>query len=336
MVVNIALGNIRVVFEGEMPFSITQIGNIFILLEKLYKEFASYILEESNFSVVINNINSDKISFELMPVPQQESLLKFSDFQEIILCLLYSIYSSTRENVLETLDTQAKEIQAEVLDLLNIIQQDQSLVLMSIIDDKLVKIIILPDKKVILDKIDPEKIKKKFDSIDNIIDAYKANKLEYFVSANLENFELENVNLSGANFTDAELYQVILNNSNLTDVNFYKADVSNAHINRSKMVNAYLVNADFSGAEIKETDLTNANLKEADFSSANLSGSILYNVNIMSTDLSGSNLTGTKFTGKIKFDSDTDFGHNTNWWDADIEDEKLLEWLNNYYPKKNS
>jgi uncharacterized protein YjbI with pentapeptide repeats len=331
---NLTLGNVRVIFNGERPFTISSMGKIFILLESLYRQFASYILEDDAFSIYIDNIGIERASFDLIPVAKNDTPVKFNDFQEIILCLLYSIYSSTKENVLEAIDSQAKEIQSEVQELFSIIQEGQALILMSVIEDKLVKITILPDKKVFLEKIDPTRPKKRYENLDTILEAYKENKKESFTNVNLENFELNEVNLAGANFADSELYQITMNNAILTGVNFYNADVSNSHLNHAKLMNANLVEADFSGAELKEADLTGVNLVNADLSSANLSGAILHNVNLSGADLSSSNLTGTKFTGKIKYNSDTDFGNRANWWEAEIEDEKLIEWLKKYYPRK--
>lgn len=333
MIENLSLGNIRIVLKGEKAFSISQIGNIFILIEKIYKKFSKNLLEETNLSLTIKNFELKQGAFDLVILNSDNYPIKYTDFEELTLCVLYSIYSSTFENTLEAIDEQAKAIQSDSLGIMGLLLPTQLVVLVAVINDKIVKITISPDKKVFLEKINPFQAKISLKNKEDILNVYSNNKARSFNKCNFEQFELADINLSGASFIDSELSEANFNNSILVHTNFFNADVSNSQLVNAQLNNSILEESDFSGANLLGANLTATNLREADFSSANLSEAILHNVDIEGTDFSGAKFNNAVISGNTKFSNSTDFSNNANWWDAKIEDNRLLEWLKKHYAK---
>ena len=328
-------GLIRVVFNAKTPFTITQIGNFFILIEKIYSQFSKQIFENTDFCLLINTISNELSAFDLVASTNDYKPIKFSDFEELTMCVLYSIYSSSLEKELDFIDEHSKSTYDSVLEIVNIVKPDQQIIITSAIDNKYVKITISSGCKVNLEKADTLQQIQVFKNIKDVMQAYEKNKLESFINCNLEEFDISGVILSGANFVDSDLYKVNFNDSILQGTNFFNADVSEANLTRATLTHSTLEEADFSGANLSNADLSFSNLSNADFSGANLTDAILYNTTICGTDFSGANLTNVQFTGDVEFMTDTDFSNNANWWDAKIENDKLKQWLEKYYPRKN-
>lgn len=334
MIENIGPGNLRVAFQGEKPFSISETGKIFTLIEEIYVKFSKQIFENDDFCLHINSIKPELAAFDLISSTIDCKPVKHRDFEEITICFLYSFYSSSMENDLELFDENSKNIHNSVTGLINSIKEGQILVLASSIDDKCIKISIQNNNNIKLEKLDTKPIKFEFNNKEQIIKVYNENPQNAFNGCNIDQFDISDIDLSGASFCSASLFEVKLNNSNLTNIDFTDSDVSNASITNSDLSNCILNEADFSATNLSKSNLKEASLLNADLSSSNLEETMLDSVNIEGTDFSSAHLSKAIFKGDIKFNSDTDFSNNANWWDANIEHPALLEWLENTYPKK--
>jgi len=114
---NIGLGKIRISFGGSKSFSISQIGNIFSIIEDIYNCFSKQIFETTDFILIINNIKQELAAFDVIASTKDDKPIKYSTFEEITMCVLFSIYSTTFENNLEIIDTKAKSIHTNVFKL---------------------------------------------------------------------------------------------------------------------------------------------------------------------------------------------------------------------------
>lgn len=331
---NIGLGKIRISFGGSKSFSISQIGNVFSIIEDIYNCFSKQIFETTDFILIINNIKQELAAFDVIASTKDDKPIKYSTFEEITMCVLFSIYSTTFENNLEIIDTKAKSIHTNVFKLFSLIEENQQLSLTSNIDDKYVRISISPQNKVTLEKLDALQPTKRYKNKMEVMKGYESNKFESFINSNLEGCDLNDINLSGAVFIDSELSAVNFSNSNLNNTNFFNADVSNSNISNATLTHSNLEEADFSGSNLSNSNLCNVNLRNADLSTANLADSIIKNSDLSGTDLSGANLTNTLISENITYNDDTDLSNNTNWWDAKIENKKFHKWLEKNYPKK--
>lgn len=331
---NIGLGKIRISFGGSKAFSIRQIGNIFSSIESIYNSFSKQIFESDDFILLINNVKQELAAFDIIASTNDDKPVKYSTFEEITMCVLFSIYSATFENNLEIIDKSAKSIHANVFNLFSFIKEGQQLSLISNIDDKYVKINILSDNKVTLEKLDAFQPIKTYKNKIEVLRGYESNMFESFIDSNLEGCILNDINLSGAVFINSELSTVNFTNSKLNNTNFYNADVSNANLSNVTLTHSKLEEADLSGSNLSNSNLCNVNLCNTDLSSANLTDAIIKNADLSGADLSGANLTNTLISENIKYDRDTDFSNKANWWDARIENKKFYKWLEKNYPKK--
>ncbi|MGD9581372.1 MAG: pentapeptide repeat-containing protein [Vampirovibrionia bacterium] len=331
---NLGLSKIRISFGGSKAFSISQIGHIFSAIENIYCCFSKQIFETEDFMLIIHNVKEELAAFDIIATTKDDKPIKYSSFEEITMCALFSIYSATFENNLEIIDAKTKPIHLNVFELFNIIKPDQQVILTSNIDDKLVKVTILPDNKVLLEKCDTIQANKSYKNKVEVMKSYETNKFESFINSNFEGCILNEVNLSGAVFIDSELATVNFSNSNLNNTNFYNADMSDSNLTNATLTGANLVKVDLSGSNLSNTNLCNANLTNADLSGSNLTNAMIKNANISNTDLSSADLTNTLIAESTIFNDDTDFSNGANWWDAKIENKKLLKWLEKYYPKK--
>jgi len=97
----------------------------------------------------------------------------------------------------------------------------------------------------------------------------------------LQGIDLEQSNLTGANFSNADLSIAKKEKfdlpSNLTRVNLKNANFSNANLSGVNFEGAYLKNVNFSGANLTNANLKDASLKGANFEEAKLDGTILSN-----------------------------------------------------------
>jgi hypothetical protein len=88
-------------------------------------------------------------------------------------------------------------------------------------------------------------------------------------------FGTETVQVSAADFRDANLGGADLRRSRLPWVSFWRADLSGAELAEADLRNAFLVGADLRSANLTNADLRNAHLENANITGANLSGANL-------------------------------------------------------------
>ena len=130
---------------------------------------------------------------------------------------------------------------------------------------------------------------------------------------------LENANLSGANLTDATIFQAIFDKTNFAGANLTNArmigtlgnvDMSNATIKHGRYgldignqpmgamrfdaVGGKFANSNFEGA-----DINRSNLKFADLRNANLRNTDLFRADLSKADLTGADITGAKMGESI-------------------------------------
>ncbi|NER79440.1 MAG: protein kinase [Leptolyngbya sp. SIO1D8] len=102
-----------------------------------------------------------------------------------------------------------------------------------------------------------------------------------FSMQTLSSINLQKVNLSGSNFTEAKLQNANLQNADLSEANFGRADLTKASLR---------------GANLGRTYFSNANLQGADLRGANLNYASLANTNLRGANLCGADLTGARVT----------------------------------------
>jgi len=331
---NLGLKNLMIAFRGEKPFTLTQIGQVFTTLEKIFLKFSDQIFESTDFCLLIDNFNNKLTFIELIASTKDNKPIKYSNFEELTMCVLYSLYSATFKDGFEAIDSRSISIHKNVFTLADIIDSNQYLELSSVIDNKLVKVCIHPDRKISLDKVEQLSKTLNFENKDDIIKAYESDKENSFVNCNLEEWDLSGLNLSSANFINSSLYKANLSASNLSNTNFSNSDVSKATLINANLSNSILEEADLSDANLTQADLNSVDLSYADLSNSKLLDAKLHDVIITETDLSGADLTNTVFSGTIKYNSETDFSNNANWWDAQIEDSNFKKWLEKHYQKQ--
>lgn len=135
--------------------------------------------------------------------------------------------------------------------------------------------------------------------------------------ANLQGFNLENLNASGAILRKTKLTGAILAHGLLMSPNFYRTTAHQANLQHTVMLSPDLVRADFQGADLSDGALIgadaqealfiNANLRnaglvggdyrDADFSGANLSNAWLAGINVEGADFTGVDTTGARAYG---------------------------------------
>jgi uncharacterized protein YjbI with pentapeptide repeats len=96
---------------------------------------------------------------------------------------------------------------------------------------------------------------------------------------------LQNVNLNGANLTDANLKLVRLNKASLKNANLGFANFESANLNKANLEKAHMWSSN-----LKYADLIGANLEKADLSGADLENAKLVGANLRWADLSGAHL----------------------------------------------
>ena len=134
---------------------------------------------------------------------------------------------------------------------------------------------------------------------------------------------LENANLSGANLTDATIFQAIFDKTNFAGANLTNArmigtlgnvDMSNAIIKHGRYgldignqpmgamrfdaIGGKFANSNFEGA-----DINRSNLKFADLRNANLRNTDLFRADLSKADLTGADITGAKMGEAILDDT---------------------------------
>ena len=129
----------------------------------------------------------------------------------------------------------------------------------------------------------------------------------------------EEVDLSEADFRNADLWGVSLFQANLRDTNFQGADLSSANLNgadltRTNLGKARLQDVDLRGAGLNSAILNEAVLHTADLTSAVLVASNLKGANIVSTNCSYSDFRETDLTGALVIGTNlngADFSNST-------------------------
>lgn len=116
-----------------------------------------------------------------------------------------------------------------------------------------------------------------------ILDAY-AKGHRNFAQRDLSLLNLQEAQLSGANFHQANLHQAKLSGANFQKADLGEADLAQANLNQASLKDANLVGA----------FLMNADLGRADLRGANLSYAHLSNTNLRGANLCGADLTGAK------------------------------------------
>jgi len=104
----------------------------------------------------------------------------------------------------------------------------------------------------------------------------------------LEQFNLTQVDLSGADLSDMQLNGIDLSRADLRGANLERTNLS-----RARLSEANLVRANLSGAILHDTNLSGADLGGACLLNANLRGADLIQANLSVADLSGADLTGS-------------------------------------------
>jgi uncharacterized protein YjbI with pentapeptide repeats len=88
---------------------------------------------------------------------------------------------------------------------------------------------------------------------------------------------LEQVNLSGSNFVQADLRGILLNGSTLTDCNFNNSRLMNGSLcntvsNRATFIGAGLIGACFDGSDLRDSDFSMADVEFASFCDVDIRG----------------------------------------------------------------
>ncbi|HIK08554.1 MAG TPA: pentapeptide repeat-containing protein [Trichormus sp. M33_DOE_039] len=106
-----------------------------------------------------------------------------------------------------------------------------------------------------------------------------------FSRANLSNKDLSGrnlsyANLSGADLSDTFMHKVILRGADLSEANLFRANLLLADLREANLRAANLIGADLSGADLRGADLTGARIRSGDrllvkLIGANLAGAIM-------------------------------------------------------------
>ena len=134
---------------------------------------------------------------------------------------------------------------------------------------------------------------------------------QFLKGGNFRGAYLGDANLTGADFSDADLSRAYLGDANLTGVNFSNANLSDANLGDANLSGADLSCADLSCADLSSTNLSGTNLScanlsradlnRADLSSANLNHAKLSHANLSHADLSSTNLSHADLSNAILF-----------------------------------
>jgi uncharacterized protein YjbI with pentapeptide repeats len=127
--------------------------------------------------------------------------------------------------------------------------------------------------------------------------------------ANLAGVDLQNANLTDAQFALNDLSGSNLSGATLTGALIIKSNLSNANLDGAKMTGANVEVNNFSNATMTGANLTGTQFEENELPGVNLTGTTLTNTDLDLTDLSGSVLSGVSSGGV----TGTPAGLPTNW-----------------------
>ncbi len=114
----------------------------------------------------------------------------------------------------------------------------------------------------------------------------------FLKGGNFSGAYLGDANLTGANFSTADLSTAYLGNANLTGVNFSFANLNNASVGDANLSGANLSGANLNRADLSSCNLSGAIATGADFSRGDLTHANLNTANLSNTDLSYADLSG--------------------------------------------
>ncbi|BAY75150.1 pentapeptide repeat-containing protein [Nostoc linckia NIES-25] len=142
----------------------------------------------------------------------------------------------------------------------------------------------------------------------------------YLGDANLTGVDFSNANLSRAYLGDANLTGVNFSGANLSATNLGDANLSGANLSGANLSGADLSSANLSGANLSCANLNHANLSRADLSSANLSRANLKAADLNRADLSSTDLNCADLSNAILFGANLSDANlsNTNLSHADL------------------
>ena len=138
-------------------------------------------------------------------------------------------------------------------------------------------------------------------AVDDIVKRYEAGERD-FRGVQLCGVKLpNNINLSGADWSQANLDSVDLTAANLSGANLEGANLSNAELSQ----------ANLSGANLEGANLSSAELSQANLSGANLTGCVLRDArllraNLTNATLTNADITDANFSGCIRPDGTPD------------------------------
>lgn len=115
-----------------------------------------------------------------------------------------------------------------------------------------------------------------------------------------ENFEGQD--LSGLDFSSAELIQVSFENANLNGTNFYNVEFHRVSFKNAQLSHASFALADLSHTELRGADLSYANLAHANLRGANLQGANLSHANLGLTNFQQANLSNATLPNLKNYD----------------------------------
>lgn len=115
-------------------------------------------------------------------------------------------------------------------------------------------------------------------AIEELTELYESGERD-FTGAELSG-TLYNTNLSGADFSCANLNNIDIIRSNLKGINLSGASLSASHLSYSNLSDANLSNVNMVGADLSDVNLSDANLSNTNLAKANFSNVKLRNANL--------------------------------------------------------
>ncbi len=102
---------------------------------------------------------------------------------------------------------------------------------------------------------------------------------------NLKSYQLDNVDLEGANLKDADLTLTDLKSANLQRVKLEGANLKGVRFQQANLQDANLQKADLGGTELQGANLQDANLQKAELRRTKLEGANLEGANLEKAEL---------------------------------------------------
>ncbi|KVD81900.1 hypothetical protein WS62_23370 [Burkholderia sp. ABCPW 14] len=105
-----------------------------------------------------------------------------------------------------------------------------------------------------------------------------------------QNVDLRGANLSDANLRGANLIGSDLSGANLSGANLIGSDLIGSDLSGANLIGSDLIGSDLSGSDLSDANLIGSDLRGANLSDANLIGSDLRGANLSDANLRGANL----------------------------------------------